>query len=417
MPLTKQGQNSQAGATVTIPAHTAGDLIVIAAYRDGSTAVPTKPTASGTVPAWVDITAAAGANTNSLRTACFVATASNHTSGTWTNATGMAAIVFRGQKVGTGIASIGGKAQTGGTQNGGSTTPAITPTATDGTSIQLHIHCHRTVTAWNAAPTGFTRVTAVATELAINTKDDTSTGTGVSQTGTTTSSGYRGEQIEILAEPVKQGAGSVSAVASLSAIGVTSKSGAGSVSAVASLVGVGQAPVIQTSEGFGSVTGVASLSAQGTTTRQGSGTVAGIAALTAVGRTVKSGSASISAIASLAASGTTTKSGAGTVSALAGLSSVGYVQRSGSSSIVGIASLTGVGSQPSVGGASGAGTISAIAFMNAVGSTVHSGSGTVTVVAKLRGKGHGTAPPPLPPTANGTARGQSRLGNSSIVGR
>jgi hypothetical protein len=114
MPLTKQGQNSQAGATVTIPAHTAGDLIVIAAYRDGSTAVPTKPTASGTVPAWVDITAAAGANTNSLRTACFVATASNHTSGTWTNATGMAAIVFRGQKVGTGIASIGGKAQTDG---------------------------------------------------------------------------------------------------------------------------------------------------------------------------------------------------------------------------------------------------------------------------------------------------------------
>ena len=76
-----------AGSSITLPTHAVGDIIVIFAYRDGATAVPTNPTAGGTVPAWVDIDAAAGANTNSARSAYFVATATNHTSGTWTNAT------------------------------------------------------------------------------------------------------------------------------------------------------------------------------------------------------------------------------------------------------------------------------------------------------------------------------------------
>lgn len=195
MALTPQGSASAAATSVAIPTHAVGDLIVIFAYRDGSATAPSKPAAGGTVPAWNDINSGAGANTNASRSAYFVATATNHTTGTWTNATGIAAIVLRGQAA----TPIGASDLSGGTANGTGTTPTITPQVANGTSFQLHCYGHRTVTAWDAAPAGFTRRTTVNAELAINTKDNTTTGTGGTQTFTSTNSGGRQETIEILA--------------------------------------------------------------------------------------------------------------------------------------------------------------------------------------------------------------------------
>ena len=184
-----------AATSITLPTHAVGDIIVIFAYRDGSTTVPTKPTASGTVPAWVDIDAPTGANTNSARCAYFVATATNHTSGTWTNATGMSAIVIRGQR----SSPIGGHAQSGSTGTNTASAPSITQQQTTGKSMILHFYGHRAVTAWSAAPAGYTRRASVSTEVCLNTKDSSTSDGAIAQPATASSSGYRGQTVEILA--------------------------------------------------------------------------------------------------------------------------------------------------------------------------------------------------------------------------
>lgn len=199
--------NSAAGNTVTIPAHAPGDLIMIFAYRDGNNATPTQPAAGGTVPTWNIVTNNTGGNTNSSRVSWALATTSTHTSGTWTNATGMVAVVVRGQRKFT---PIGGAAEAGTTF---ATTPsstaniagsAVTQQDTTGEALLLQFFGARAVTAWGAAAAGYTRLTAVATEVACNRKDSSTTDGAPTQTCTTTAStGYRVAQVEILAHRPK----------------------------------------------------------------------------------------------------------------------------------------------------------------------------------------------------------------------
>lgn len=192
--------NSAAGNTVTIPAHAPGDLIIIFAYRDGNNATPTQPAAGGTVPTWNIITNNTGGNTNSSRVSWALATTSTHTSGTWTNATGMVAVVVRGQRKFT---PIGGAAEAGAAVANSAVAPLVTQQDTTGEALLLQFYGHRTVTAWAAAPAGYTRLTAVATEVACNRKDSSTTDGAVTQTCTSTNSGYRGAQVEILADRPK----------------------------------------------------------------------------------------------------------------------------------------------------------------------------------------------------------------------
>jgi hypothetical protein len=118
------GANS---TSVAIPSHNVGDLIVV--WTHGTSVSPTKPTASGTVPAWVDI-----ASDTRQRLTYFVATATNTTTGTWTNSIRIVAVVLSGQAG----SPIGGNAL----RNGNSTSTVVVPSATlrnsDGTSQILH---------------------------------------------------------------------------------------------------------------------------------------------------------------------------------------------------------------------------------------------------------------------------------------
>lgn len=195
-----------AGTSIALPTHAIGDIILLFIYRDGSTSTATLPAASGTVPAWSNINNVVGANLNSARSAYFVATADNHTSGTWTNATGMATIVLRGQAA----APIGASIQSGGGAGSNQVVAsAITPQVTDGSSAFILFYGHRTVTSWSSAPAGYTRRAAIATEVCVNTKDDTTSDGSISQPCSASSSGYRGEQIEIKAF-VSSGASQIS---------------------------------------------------------------------------------------------------------------------------------------------------------------------------------------------------------------
>jgi len=194
MSLSLIGSTSVAASSVTIPTHQVGDLIVIWAQNKDIFTRPTKPTASGTVPAFVDISAATGTG---CRTAYFVATATNTTSGTWTNATGMIVTVIRGADATTPIGSF---LQAGGTSASGSTAPAVTPTVADGSSFILEFYAHRNNTLWSSAPAGYTRRATTNTQGCFNTKDVTTTAPSIFQGASVSGSGsYRGETIEIIA--------------------------------------------------------------------------------------------------------------------------------------------------------------------------------------------------------------------------
>jgi hypothetical protein len=195
------GSASAAATSVALPPHISGDQIVLFVYRDGVPPDPVKPTAGGTVPAWVDIDSVLAGNSNSCYTVTFKATASNHTSGVWTNATGIAAVVIRGAHPTT---PIGGHMLGNGSIAGtvGIPSPAITLSDTRGKSIILECYGSRNVTAWNAPPTGRTLQTSVATEVCVNSKNDTTTDGSATQTHTVaTASGYATAAIEILPPP------------------------------------------------------------------------------------------------------------------------------------------------------------------------------------------------------------------------
>jgi hypothetical protein len=144
-----------AATTVTLPTHAVGDLIIVYAYNASNTTVPTIPTAGGTVPTWTSF-GVGGGTLEAAVCGWAVATATNHTSGTWTNATnGLAAIVLTGNKSSSPIGA--GAAHTEGLSTTGLPYPALaSQTNTDGTSLILHIGGHRTLSAIGTVPTGYT---------------------------------------------------------------------------------------------------------------------------------------------------------------------------------------------------------------------------------------------------------------------
>lgn len=184
-PLQFIGANAATTTSVPIPAHQAGDLIVLHAFHANDGSQPTAPTPAGPVPAWVDIDAPpfTGGGCNS-RTAQFKATDNNHISGVWPGASVMVAAVLRGQHP---SAPIGGHA-TVLSSNTTATAPAVTMTRTDGTSILLEFHSTNNVGAspgWSAAPAGYTRRAAASANdspgSVLNTKNSTTSDGAVDQ--------------------------------------------------------------------------------------------------------------------------------------------------------------------------------------------------------------------------------------------
>lgn len=191
------GAAAIAGTAITLPGHAADDLIMMVSWCNNATTLPTVPGAAGTVPAWTMLLAPNGSSSCAYRIDYATATAGNHTSGTWTGATGLAAVVLRG-------ADTAKPMKTGGSAGSGSNNVpnyGMSSLLTDdGSSALLYIYMHRTVTAWGAVPAGFTRQAQAPTQLCINSRDDTTSAPSAPQPCTTTSSSaYRGLTIEIQA--------------------------------------------------------------------------------------------------------------------------------------------------------------------------------------------------------------------------
>jgi surface protein len=93
--------------SATLPAHQAGDLILAFAFRDGSTISPTLPTG------WTTIGTVSG-TLCSARIGFKVAASSGETTGTWTNATTVVFLVYRGVNIAniTGLETVFGSSGT-----------------------------------------------------------------------------------------------------------------------------------------------------------------------------------------------------------------------------------------------------------------------------------------------------------------
>jgi hypothetical protein len=92
--LIRVGATAVESTSITIPTHKIGDLIIMFAFRDGSATNPTIGTGSPTV--WTSITSTTDGTSCSVSMAWKIATSTAELSGTWTNATDLVCLVYRG---------------------------------------------------------------------------------------------------------------------------------------------------------------------------------------------------------------------------------------------------------------------------------------------------------------------------------
>lgn len=140
MALSVVGQAQAAATSVTLPTTVAGDLIIIFAYRNATTA-PTLPAGYTTIQT-------ASANANSFRVGYKIA-AGGDTSGTWTNANVVRAVVYRGS---SGVGTSAGATNAASTTTG---IPALTLGQTDGSSWVLAFAGSKQTTS-QSTPAGLT---------------------------------------------------------------------------------------------------------------------------------------------------------------------------------------------------------------------------------------------------------------------
>lgn len=192
--LTHVASASAAATSVAIPAHMVGDVLVVTCRR-ANTTPPSIPSAGGTVPAWVTVESY-GADALSLTTVMFVATATDTTTGTFTNAGQIIVTVLRPNKAVTlGARSAG---------NGASTEtivyPALTRDTSDGICVRAATRAAVDSEVGNA-PTGWTnRATQPAGALAVlclHTQDAAADPTADTVNTTGTAAAYRAHTFEI----------------------------------------------------------------------------------------------------------------------------------------------------------------------------------------------------------------------------
>jgi hypothetical protein len=193
-----QGQASAAAASVAIPAHQPGDLIFVFARR-ASNSSATIPSAGGTVPTWLTAQSL-GANTLALTTVYAVATASNHTTGTFTNASHIAVLVLRPDS-GKALSVVGSS-----TGNANNTTtlvyPALTLTKTDGTSWGVRCGTKSVAsTPVGTAPASWTAQTVqpagASALMSVHTRASLSANPVADTVSGSTSAAYRAHTVEV----------------------------------------------------------------------------------------------------------------------------------------------------------------------------------------------------------------------------
>lgn len=186
---------SATGTTsATLPTHASGDVLIAFAHRDGNTTAPSLPAG------WTDL-GSSGANVNSSRIGYKVAASSGETSGTWTNATGLVVLVYRGCNTTDPIGDVVG----GGSSSLVVSYPALTMQVTDGTGWVVGVAGHRSIdiVGLDGPPAGLTNRAYLQDATATLAGHDSAAGvtswSALNDTVTGTSGGWRSWSIELIA--------------------------------------------------------------------------------------------------------------------------------------------------------------------------------------------------------------------------
>jgi len=189
-------------SSATVPTHQVGDLILVYAFRDGSATAPTLPSGYANVGVGTK-TAGSGSTAGAMRVGFKIATATNDTSGTWTNATEVVVVVYRPSAGNT--LAIGASASNSGTTNT-INYPALTLQATDGSSLVVGGVGHRSIeTTIESPPTGMVLVLDQLDSTAELAVHDTNGGVtnwpSTNKTVTGTAAGWVSYNVEISIYP------------------------------------------------------------------------------------------------------------------------------------------------------------------------------------------------------------------------
>lgn len=276
--------------SATMPAHQTGDLLLIYAFRDGSTTPPTS------VAGWTNILTN-GANSCSGAFRYKIATSSSEVTGTWTNATGLIVLVYR--------STTGSITMSAAVTAGAASTTIDWPQRTSvppSDGIFIGVVGHRSIdTGIEVAPTGMSNITSfldATNEVAAHsTVARSGFWAAQSQAVGGTSSGWRCYVIEI---------------------------SDGSTSGVASSTGTSTASGIYSTDNVFSSSGTSTASATGTSLISGAGS--------STGTSTVSSTATATAMATASSSGTNTTTG--TITALTEI----VYSSSGTSTVSGIGS-------------------------------------------------------------------------------
>lgn len=191
------GQAAAASISLSSVGISTDDLVLIHAYRSGSTTAPSNP-GGGT---WTDISTSNGANTNSRRIGYRIIQAGDNLatiSGTWTNATRIQFIALNGYLASGPIGGTG----TGGSNTTTLTTPAVTMSVTNGSSWVVAFAGSKSTNANTVTLSSTTD--EVSSEGALN----LATGRGVTSyasraySATVNASANRMDAVEVLADPL-----------------------------------------------------------------------------------------------------------------------------------------------------------------------------------------------------------------------
>jgi hypothetical protein len=187
--------------SATLPAFQSGDIALAFAFRDGSTTNPSVP------GGWNSLTNTADGTTCSIAVGWRRLVEGDTSTGTWTNATRVQTVVYRGCE--PFITPIGGTLLTGNGATNTVTYGTVTMSRGDGTSWVVGLVGHRSVdTNIDAATlTGMTPrnsgVDANAETAAWDTNGGVSSWSSTNQTITGTASGWQTAMIELLALPAQ----------------------------------------------------------------------------------------------------------------------------------------------------------------------------------------------------------------------
>lgn len=194
MSVSRIGAGAATATTITIPAgHQAGDLLLMFAFRSGSTTLPTIPAG------WTSLLSPAGANTCCCLLAFKIALSSSETSGTWTSATTLVCHVYRGQSTQHNASGCGTPINTAGTGTVLTYAAITTPISTGGKTWLAAFAAHRTATNVSTAFTGMTNTVNGSTCAGFDTNAGALTFASATAT-VNASSGWETIVVEILPE-------------------------------------------------------------------------------------------------------------------------------------------------------------------------------------------------------------------------